>query len=842
MASPTPRSDHDVRSMSAGPSIITQLAQSSAAGEGWPSLLARAARLLKVKAGYESVTFRSADGTSLRLVGRLVAGERLSRAAQESQSVVVGPPRGQRSTTSIALPIGGMPGGTLLVRRSANSRPASELELLTAVGAQLASALDTQRQLEAAMERQSRAELLLAISRDISSQLDLEAVLSRLLQVAADLFGVDHAAVLRRLPEGRFMVLMSHQTDPAMVTAIEHAPSLPLVAQAFDSGAVAWATDYPDDPRAAGLRRALLHHGINTVTVAPFIADGEALGALALYHDHRHVWHAQDLQLLEQLAVQAASALRSAQNYGQMATWAAHLQSIQQLGARLTRLDSVREIGLAIASELDQLIDYHNVRVYRVYGDECVPVAWRGQVGEYVGEDGEQLSVTVGQGITGWVALHGLAQNLGDAAADERGETIPGTEPGLDESLLLAPMLRDDEVIGVIVLAKLGLHQFTSDDLRLLEIYAAIAAQAMANADAKEQLRAQSEALSHQLDSQRELLKITESLLGTLDTQTVLDEIAVRLGSLLEFDTVGVAVHDAPAGLVRPLFARGRHAAQYLDHPAHETAGLTGSVLSTGEPILLQDGLSLSADDQTLARSGATIVCPLRGRQGVAGVLTIERLGSGARFSGEEFELVKLFAAHVSIALQNAEDHRAVELRAQSDALTGLKNHAMLLERLGRYVESGEPFSLLMVDLDNFKRYNDELGHEAGNAMLKRLAATLAKACRSSDEVFRYGGDEFAVLLPRTKAAGGLKVADLIANAVHKAGLASREPVEITCSIGLAARPADGDDVSALILAADRACYLAKRAGRNRIATASDGLVEARPRRSPRAREIYPAA
>ena len=170
-------------------------------------------------------------------------------------------------------------------------------------------------------------------------------------------------------------------------------------------------------------------------------------------------------------------------------------------------------IGNAICAELNQLIDYHNVRVYRIAGEDCVPVAWRGEIGEYEGEDIDQLRVKVGEGITGWVARHGLAQNLADAANDKRSQTIPGTEDDTEESLLLAPMLYEDEVIGVIVLAKLGLSQFTADDLRLLEIYASIAAQAMANADATETMSAQSATLERQLNSQRELLRVTESIL-----------------------------------------------------------------------------------------------------------------------------------------------------------------------------------------------------------------------------------------------------------------------------------------------------------------------------------------
>ena len=139
---------------------------------------------------------------------------------------------------------------------------------------------------------------------------------------------------------------------------------------------------------------------------------------------------------------------------------------------------------MAIATELRQLIDYHNVRVYRRRGQDLIPVAMQGQVGEYVDETPDQLRVTLGEGITGWVADNRVAQNLGDAAADPRANTIPGTEDDLDESMLLAPMLFDDQVLGVLVLSKLGLDQFSDDDLRLLVIYASFAAQAMANADA----------------------------------------------------------------------------------------------------------------------------------------------------------------------------------------------------------------------------------------------------------------------------------------------------------------------------------------------------------------------
>ena len=97
-------------------------------------------------------------------------------------------------------------------------------------------------------------------------------------------------------------------------------------------------------------------------------------------------------------------------DHARMLAWEGQLRSIQQLGQRLATLTTVQEIGQAICNEIRLLVRSHNVRVYRVHGEDCVAVAWRGEIGEYADEVGEELSVRVGQGITGWVAQHGVSQ------------------------------------------------------------------------------------------------------------------------------------------------------------------------------------------------------------------------------------------------------------------------------------------------------------------------------------------------------------------------------------------------------------------------------------------------
>ena len=285
----------------------------------------------------------------------------------------------------------------------------------------------------------------------------------------------------------------------------------------------------------------------------------------------------------------------------------------------------------------------------------------------------------VGEGITGWVARFRVPQLVDDTANDPRAVTIPDSDPDLDESMLLAPMVHEGACLGVVVLVRQGLRQFTEDDLRLLVIYASFAAQAMANADAAARMREQSAALERQLRAQRELLRITESILTTLDEREVLEQITERLGSLIAVrqhrDRGRRAVRPAAAadGARRPRRAlparRGSRA-----RPASPTW-----VVEHNEPVLIAD----EATDERVNHfrdTGDDRRQPDRrarcsGRDGAAGVLTIERLGTETRFTEEEFELVKLFAAQVSIALRNAEHFEAAEERARTDDLTGLLNH-----------------------------------------------------------------------------------------------------------------------------------------------------------------------
>jgi diguanylate cyclase (GGDEF)-like protein len=148
------------------------------------------------------------------------------------------------------------------------------------------------------------------------------------------------------------------------------------------------------------------------------------------------------------------------------------------------------------------------------------------------------------------------------------------------------------------------------------------------------------------------------------------------------------------------------------------------------------------------------------------------------------------------------------------DGLTGVYNRRYLDEILRREIERAKRYnqaiSLFMLDIDDFKKYNDTYGHQAGDEILKKLANFLVEAVRAADMVFRYGGEEFVVFLPQTLKQGGVETAKRLINL-------ERQNLPVTISLGLVSYPEDGQNINDLLLRVDKALYQAKHLGKDRI-------------------------
>jgi diguanylate cyclase (GGDEF)-like protein/excisionase family DNA binding protein len=528
-------------------------------------------------------------------------------------------------------------------------------------------------------------------------------------------------------------------------------------------------------------------------------------------------------------AAQAASQLPS-----DARRWSQQLERIDALSRELSRSRDVLSVAEAVAREIASVIDWHALRFFVVEPDHRTlrPVVLRSTSAHYAGETPELLRIPIGHGLAGHVAASRVAELVSDVRADTRGARIPGTDD-VDESMLLVPLVYEDEVLGVLTLTRLGRGAFDATDLRLAQIVGAQAAIALSNARQVEELERRGEALERRLASQRQLLAITERLLLTRDRSAVFDAIADTLAKVVPHDTLTIYLVDREHECLVPILARDPYADAILATRPALDAGITGDVIRKGEAEIINDAIN---DPRTIHVPGtpqdedeSLIVAPVHSPDGVIGALNLYRVGH--RFDEEDLDLVRLFANHVAIALENAAINERLTDAAVTDPLTGLPNRRLFTDRvehaLARRERSGTRLAVLFMDLDRFKLVNDGLGHAAGDAALQDVGSRLRASLRSSDTVARLGGDEFGVLLEEVSGTDeALRTARRILTALAEPLEIAGRAVSLHASIGLAL---DRDDATPgadeMLRDADTAMYRAKANGRGRVAVFEESML-----------------
>lgn len=529
-----------------------------------------------------------------------------------------------------------------------------------------------------------------------------------------------------------------------------------------------------------------------------------------------------------------AAARRSEQRTSSDAhRWGRQLERLDALSRELSRSRDVVSVAEAVAREIASVIDWHALRFFIVEpdGQTLLPIVLRNTSPHYASETPERLRIRIGQGLAGHVAASRVAELVADVRADKRGTHIPNTDD-VDESMLLVPLVYEDEVFGVLTLTRLGCDAFDATDLRLAQIVGAQSAIAMSNARQLAELQRRGEALERQLASQRQLLAITERILLTRDRNAVFDAIADTLAEVVPHDTLTIYLVDLENACLVPILARDPYADAILATRPAFNEGITGDVIRKGEAEVINDAIN---DPRTVHVPGtpqdddeSLIVAPVRSPTGVIGALNLYRVGR--HFDDEDLDLVRLFANHVAIALENAAINERLTDAALTDPLTGLPNRRLFADRvehaLARRARTGARVAVLFLDLDRFKLVNDGLGHAAGDSVLQDVGTRLRTSLRSSDTVARLGGDEFGVLLEEVSGtdeavATARRILTGLAEPLEIAGRA----VSMRASIGVALDRADAlVGADEMLRDADTAMYRAKANGRGRAAVFEESM------------------
>jgi diguanylate cyclase (GGDEF)-like protein len=340
------------------------------------------------------------------------------------------------------------------------------------------------------------------------------------------------------------------------------------------------------------------------------------------------------------------------------------------------------------------------------------------------------------------------------------------------------------------------------------------------------------------VESYRRLADVFHDVLAEQSLDALLDRIAGALAELVPHDSLTIYEADEPRRLLVPVWARDKWADKILADSCPFGVGLTGWAVEHREPQRVNQA---HLDPRTATVAGtppdepeAMITIPLIARDSIKGALNIYRLGEEARFDDDEFELAKRFGDAAALALDNAQIRARLEHQAQTDSLTGLYNHRAFHERLRSALASAsrshEAVSVLMLDIDDFKRVNDVYGHGAGDEILRGLAETLKDAVRNTDVVYRLGGEEFAIVIAARSPESAERLAHRL---VERVEATEFDPAgRITISVGLARGPEHAMNPRELIACAEAAMMTAKARGKNQIVLYDETSLE-RPEGQP---------
>jgi len=512
---------------------------------------------------------------------------------------------------------------------------------------------------------------------------------------------------------------------------------------------------------------------------------------------------------LEMFANAAAAALENSRAYAEERARVRELAGIQSIGTTITAVLRLDELIGEVVRTIQETFHYYRVGILLVEKEKLVLKSTSGAATEAV----SGLAIDMGAGgITSWVAQSGEACLNRDVTQEPRYLAVdPKTR-----CEVAVPLALKGQVIGVLNVEEDEVGKLDEVDLRLLSALAPQIAVAIENARLYEQAQ-------RRIDELSVLHRVGQSMSSVLNLDELLSKVLQILNETFHYrqSTISLIEEGGQVAVCRAVFGFGDQNLGIRFRVGID--GITGWVASTG---LVLNAPDVSKEPRYIAFAtniGSEIALPLKLRDQVIGVMNVEDEKFNA-FGEDDLRLLSTLASQIAVAIENARLYEEKEKQAITDEKTGLFNYRhfqrVLRDELRRARRYNHFLSLLMLDVDHFKNYNDHWGHLRGDEVLKLLAQILRENIRDVDVAVRYGGEEFMVVLPETGKTEAVGMGERICRAVRGYNFVHGEEQpegRLTVSIGVATFPEDAQEAEAVVDRVDQAMYRAKSKGRNNV-------------------------
>ena len=490
----------------------------------------------------------------------------------------------------------------------------------------------------------------------------------------------------------------------------------------------------------------------------------------------------------------------------------AHLGLLEAVGRQVTNSLDEKEILERTLEIVVEKFGYAEATISLLIHDDSLEVVAISGTQDFGYQRGYQQKI--GQGIIGHVAQTREAYITGDVAQDP----YYFSSAERNGSAIGAPMLDKENLLGVIYVESATKDELQKDDVQTLQTLA----NQVATSLQKARLYARTQ---EHLQVMTTLQSISNAVASSLELDEILNNVIRLLKDSFGYTYISIYLLD---GNVLYLGAELGYPDTMLIHEIPITSGVIGRTARTQKTQFIRD---VSTDSDFLQASYEVkneIAVPLIKDNNVLGVLNVESKGD-VPLTENDVNVLNTLAGSVAVAIDNARLHAEVKLMAMTDVVSGLANRRAFDETLyaeiTRASRYSQPISLIILDLDSFKEYNDKWGHPAGDIRLREIADLLRSNVRDPDMAARYGGEEFAVILPNTSKGGAIRLAERLRYSAESSAPQKSEdncPISgYTISLGVATYPDDATSMEELLLMADNAELMAKRLGKNQVYAAN---------------------
>ena len=738
----------------------------------------------------------------------------------------------ERSILVTPLRIRGRVVGALSVQSvKAKAYDAGDLELLGAIANEAAIAIERADLYERTSALSARLFELHRTGVALSSQRDLDTLVELLARSVVGTIGATAAWVY--LDEGGESMTFAGADDDRAV-AIRSIPKDGTILG--DMTESARAVEVPDASLAPDpLRGMLLERGYQALYLQPLRAADTSIGVVIVTWKNAHVFNDEERELMGVLAGMGATAVRSLRLYRELDD--AYLSTVSKLTAMIQARDGYHEdhqrrvaadavsLGRRLGFDDRSLRDLRYGSLFHSLGKIGVPATILSKSGPLTPEErkmvqehpllGARILESI-QFLRDVIPLVRHANERWDGSgypAGLAGEAIPLGARVLAVAISYEAMLADRPYRKAVppeaALAELRGLSGKWYDPRVVEEFATMVEARGAVAAAEEEVGAASRELAI-------LAEITPEFHTLLDMHQLLARILAILERHMAGSSFTIMLLEEPTGDLVVRAAAGRTTGLAGPMRVPKGRGLSGWVIEHGEAQIVDDVRTdpRYVGDPTVR---SEMVVPLLSSGRAIGVLVVSHSSIGV-FGQRDLTLLQAVAAQIAAAIDVAELHERLKRAANTDALTGIHNYGYFYDRLeeevSRAERHGTPLAVAYFDIDELKRINDTYGHLAGDAVLRELGETIGHRVRTEDIPARYGGDEFAIVMPETPRDEAEKVVQRLMDELDACEVELPDATRIKMpprSWGIASYPLDGKTAKALVENADTRAYARKR-------------------------------